>query len=255
MVSETSQIIERGVATLPDETWKEARRRTEIISPLAELEVVGHRVADTAALALGIYRRQVYVLIRRVREGSGLVTELAPERSGGGKGKGRLSKPVESIIRELLQKRFMTRQKRSLAAFHREVVRACKAQKLPAPARNTIALRIARLDPGKIIRSREGPEGARGLLGVGRVPPAISAPLEQVEIDHTVVDLIVVDEQDRQPIGRLYLTNSHRRIHTLYIRDSGYTGSPIRRFSWPVSGGPEKDPPSRPLERGYRGNL
>lgn len=125
MASATSQIIERGVATLPDETWEQARRRTEIISPLAALEVVGHRAADAAALVLGLSRRQIYALIRRAREGAGLVTDLAPERSGGGRGKGRLSEPVERIIRELLKKRFLTRQKRSLAAFHREVVHAC----------------------------------------------------------------------------------------------------------------------------------
>lgn len=176
MATETSQIIARGVATLPDETWEQARRRTEVISPLAALDVVGHRAADAAALALGLSRRQVYVLIRRAREGAGFVTDLAPERSGGGRGKGRLSEPVERIIRELLQKRFLTRQKRSLAAFHREVVHACKVQKLPVPARNTIALRIARLDPEKTIRSREGLDGARDLLGVGGVPPTITAP-------------------------------------------------------------------------------
>ena len=28
--------------------------------------------------------------------------------------------------------------------------------------------------------------------------PAVTAPLEQVQIDHTVIDLIVVDERDRQ---------------------------------------------------------
>jgi len=206
MASETSQIIERGVATLPDETWEQARRRMEIISPLAALEVVGHRAVDAAAFALGLSRRQVYVLIRRAREGAGLVTDLAPERSGGGRGKGRLSEPVERIIRELLQKRFLTRQKRSLAAFHREIMQACKVQKLPVPARNTIALRIACLDPEKTIRSREGPDCARDLQGVGGAPPTITAPLEQVQIDHTVVDLIVVDERDRQPIGRPYLT-------------------------------------------------
>jgi hypothetical protein len=38
------------------------------------------------------------------------------------------------------------------------------------------------------------------------VPPAVTAPLEQVQIDHTVIDLIIVDERDRQPMGRPYLT-------------------------------------------------
>lgn len=206
MASDTSLIAEQGVATLPDAAWAQARQRAEIIGPLAALDVVGHEAADAPAHALGLSRRQVYVLIRRARQGAGLVTDLARSRSGGGKGKGRLPESVERIIRELLQKRFLTKQKRSLAAFHREVAQACKAQKLRAPARNTVALRIAGLDPLKATRRREGQDASRSLQGVGGEPPAVTAPLEQVQIDHTVIDLIVVDERDRQPIGRPYLT-------------------------------------------------
>lgn len=135
------------------------------------------------------------------------MTDLVPGQSGGGKGKGRLPEPVERVIHELLQKRFLTKQKRSLAAFHREVTQVCKAQKLRVPARNTVALRIASLDPRKVIRRREGQDAARDLQGVGGEPPAVTAPLEQVQIDHTVIDLIVVDDRDRQPIGRPYLTS------------------------------------------------
>lgn len=203
MTSDTPPIAAQGVATLPDEAWAQARHRTEIIGPLAALEVVGHEAADEAAQALGLSRRQVYVLIRRARQGTGLVTDLTPGRSGGGKGKGRLPEPVERIIRELLQKRFLTKQKRSLAAFHREVAQACKTQKLPVPARNTVAQRIAGLHPAKIARSRGGQDAARPLQGAGGIPPEVTMPLEQVQIDHTVIDLIVVDERDRQPIGTL----------------------------------------------------
>lgn len=206
MTSDSPPIAAQGVATLPDEAWAQARHRTEIIGPLAALEVVGHEAADEAAQALGLSRRQVYVLIRRARQGTGLVTDLTPGRSGGGKGKGRLPEPVERIIRELLQKRFLTKQKRSLAAFHREVAQACKTQKLPVPARNTVAQRIAGLHPAKIARSRGGQDAARPLQGAGGIPPEVTMPLEQVQIDHTVIDLIVVDERDRQPIGRPYLT-------------------------------------------------
>ncbi|GHM57467.1 hypothetical protein ECZU51_61370 [Escherichia coli] len=66
-----------------------------------------------------------------------------------------MPEPVERVIHELLQKRFLTKQKRSLAAFHREVTQVCKAQKLRVPARNTVALRIASLDPRKVIRRRK----------------------------------------------------------------------------------------------------
>lgn len=206
MASDTPRITEQGVATLSEQAWERARRRAEIIGPLAQSETVGHEAADAAAQALGLSRRQVYVLIRRARQGSGLVTDLALGQSSGGKGKGRLPESVERIIRELLQKRFLTKQKRSLAAFHREVARTCKLQKLRVPARNTVALRIASLDPLKTTRLREGQDASRTLQGAGGVPPPVSAPLEQVQIDHTVIDLIVVDERDRQPIGRPYLT-------------------------------------------------
>ncbi len=129
--ADTPLIAERGVAILPAEAWEHARRRTEIIGPLAALEVVGHQAADAAAQALGLSRRQVYVLIRRARQGSDLVTDLAPGQSGGGKGKGRLPEPVERIIRELLQRRFLTKQKRSLAAFYRDVAQASAASLPP----------------------------------------------------------------------------------------------------------------------------
>jgi len=206
MATNTARIPEQGVATLPDQAWERARRRAEIIGPLAQAEMVGHVAADAAAQALGLSRRQVYALIRRARQGAGLVTDFAPGQSSGGKGKGRLPEPVERIIRELLQKRFLTKQRRSLAAFHRDVAQACKAQKLRVPTRNTVALRIDSLDPLKTVRRREGQDASHELQGVGGIPPAVSEPLEQVQIDHTVIDLIVVDAHDRQPIGRPYLT-------------------------------------------------
>ncbi|WP_442978155.1 integrase catalytic domain-containing protein [Rhodococcoides yunnanense] len=40
----------------------------------------------------------------------------------------------------------------------------------------------------------------------GRCPPPVTAVLQQVQIDHTVVDLMIVDEYDRAPIGRPDLT-------------------------------------------------
>lgn len=67
-------------------------------------------------------------------------------------------------------------------------------------------MRIATLDPIKTARSRGGQDEARDLQGAGGVPPEIKMPLEQVQIDHTVIDLIIVDGRDRRPIGRPYLT-------------------------------------------------
>jgi putative transposase len=119
MELETSPFTERGLLTLSDKAWELARRRMQVIAPLAALDTVGHQAADDGSQQLGLSRRQVYVLVRRYRQGAGLLTDLAPGQSSGGKGKGRLLESVERIIRELLHKRFLTRQKRSLGGCPR----------------------------------------------------------------------------------------------------------------------------------------
>ena len=195
-----------GVLAVPEREWEQARLRAGVIGRLAEHDPVGLAVVDEAAMELGISRRRVYVLLERYRRGSGLVTDLVPRRSDGGKGGGRLTEPVEQIIRELVCQRYLTRQKRSIASLHREITRACAVQGLPAPARNTVAARIARMNPVEVGRRREGAESVRPLQSAGDEVPVVESILDQVQIDHTVMDLIVVDDRDRQPIGRPYLT-------------------------------------------------
>ncbi len=63
-----------------------------------------------------------------------------------------------------------------------------------------------RLDPREVARKRDGPDAAHPLQSAAGAAPEAAAPLERVQIDHSPVDLIVVDERDRQPIGRPYLT-------------------------------------------------
>ncbi len=199
-------IVERGLLSLSDKAWEQARARAAVIAPLAASGSVSHAAADDAGLELSLSRRQVYALVNRYRQGSGVVTDLATGQSGGGRGAGRLPESVESVIREAVRTRYLKRQKLSLAVVHRDIARTCKAQGLPVPARNTVATRITRMHPGQVVRSREGADAARTLQAAGGTVPEISSPLEQVQVDHTVIDLIIVDERDRQPIGRPYLT-------------------------------------------------
>lgn len=191
---------------MPDDVWEAARQKAEVIEPLARLRIVGNRLADEAALQLGISRRHVYFLIKKFREGGGLTTDLASAHSGGGRGKGRLPQPVEAVIQESVHKYFLKRQNISHAALYREIVRECRSKELPVPARNTVNRRIALLHPVEVKRKREGRDAVRTLQSAGDNVPQIVAPLDQVQIDHTVIDLIIVDDRERQPIGRPYLT-------------------------------------------------
>lgn len=130
-MDDSSVVVERGVLTAPAEVWQLAVRRAEVIGRLADGGAVGHAAADTAAAELGISRRQVYELLRRWRAGSGVVSDLVPGKSSGGRGREQLSVPVEAVIREVLRTRYLSRQRRSMAAVHREVARGVPE---PGPA-------------------------------------------------------------------------------------------------------------------------
>ncbi|MFB7531765.1 Mu transposase C-terminal domain-containing protein [Streptomyces sp. NPDC056178] len=199
-------VAERGVLTAPSQIWETAVRQAEVIGRLAAKDTVGLAEADDAAAKLRISRRQVYGLLRRRRAGEGVVSDLLPGRSSGGRGGGRLPGEVETIVQEVLRSRYLTRQRPSVAAVCKEITRRCRACGLRAPSRGTVQRRIERLDPVSSAASREGSEAVRPLRSAGGTPPAVTGLLEQVQADHTPVDVIVVDERHRLPIGRPYLT-------------------------------------------------
>ena len=203
---DSGRVPERGLVTASEGEWAVARRRAHVVAELARRDVVGHEAADEAGAVLGLSRRRVYTLLTRWRAGDGIVSDLLPGRSGGGRGRGRVIDDVETVIVDVLQARFLKRQRPSVASVHRSIVRACRTRGLQAPSRGTVERRIARLDPRAVTAAREGPDVARTLRSAGGMAPAPSQLLEQVQIDHTVIDLIVVDEHERAPIGRPYLT-------------------------------------------------
>jgi putative transposase len=206
MDDERAVVAERGLLTVPDEVWDLAVRRAEVIERLDGLREVGRGAADEAAAELGVSRRQVYVLLRRWREGEGVVSDLLPGRSSGGRGRERLPEAVEEVIRDLLRTQYLTRQKRTTSALYREAVRVCRRRGLPVPSRGTLERRIAKLDPVERATKRDGRDAARPLQSAGGPVPPVRFVLEQVQIDHTVVDVIVVDERNRLPVGRPYVT-------------------------------------------------
>jgi len=206
MPDASERVDERGLLTASDRVWGLAKRRAEVIGALAADGVVSVDAADTAAVELGITRRHVYTLVRRWRCGTGVVSDMLPGRSGGGAGSGRLAEPVEAVVRDVLHRKYLARQRPSAAVVYREITQTCRSRGLRVPSYNAVARRIARLDPVVSVRRREGADAARSRVGAGGVAPVVEVPLAQVQMDHTVVDVIVVDEQHRLPIGRPYVT-------------------------------------------------
>ena len=192
---------EQDILTFSDSAWEKAHLRREIILPLSKQNVIGKYAADEAAQKLGLSRRQIYKLVKRCKEGEGLITDMAPQPPSGGRGKRRLLEAVEKIIQTTLQTRYLTRQKRSEVVIWREIIQSCRELGLKSPALNTVRLRIHQIDPRIIKRKRDGVNAERRLQSAGGKAPTIIAPLDQVQIDDSLDWSYYLDETLFYEIG------------------------------------------------------
>ena len=195
------------IMLIDEADWAEAKRRAQILGSLAALSTCPRAVALPAAAELGCSVRHLYTLLRAYRAGDGTVSTLVPTKPSGGKGKGRLAADLEAIIDSTIQEAYLTPQKRRAQRVVDEVRRRCHRANLKPPAGNTVRRRLQALRADDTVRRREGSGAARQkFTPVPDTFPPPPWPLAVVQIDHTPVDLIVVDEQHRRPIGRPYLT-------------------------------------------------
>jgi len=117
---------------------------------------------------------------------------------------------VTAVIDEL----YLQRERRSVDDVYLEVLlRVEEANvgqtetKLEAPGRSTIHDRIQQLDVQEKMAARQGKRSARRTLTqYGAMNPP-DRPLLRVEIDHTPVDVILIDADDGLPLGRPTLTS------------------------------------------------
>ncbi|KTD15551.1 Transposon Tn7 transposition protein TnsB [Legionella gratiana] len=191
------------LSQIAEQEWNEANRRAIVLRPLIDQKHCPREKAREAAAELGLSERQIYRLIQRLREFDGELTTLLPVNSNGGRGKPRLSMPCDTLIHRLIGDFFITSQKRSAA----DLVRAIRSQSLKdgliPPSESTIRRRLLRLSLAE--RSQRGERYPETKPIYGATPIA-NTPLDWLQMDHTSVDLIIVDPIDRLPIGRPWIT-------------------------------------------------
>lgn len=186
----------------PEEAWREAEQRAALVRPLALMERCPRDRVAAAAGDLGLSVRQVYRLIERCRAADGALTALLRRKPTGGQGRSRLATASEAILRQLIEDVYLERQRVPAETLVREVQRACAAAHVEAPSASTIRRRLAQLSL-KEQRKRGEAGPVRPIVGA---TPEPRYPLDLVQMDHTKVDLILVDAVERKPIGRPWIT-------------------------------------------------
>jgi len=140
--------------------------------------------------------------LRAFEASGGDMRALVPATARDDAGGSRLDAEVEEVIQGVLAECRVAPApaQRTVRDVYFMVVERVRVRNQGRPAEERLAL------PGvSTIGRRPGPGERRAAEGV-RPGPRAGRPLERVELDHTVLDLIVVDEEDRLPIGRPTVT-------------------------------------------------
>lgn len=193
--------------TIPREDWERASMIAEILQPLIEKGRGRRTREDVNELAEKLHKHPATVYRWLLDyESTGLVSTLL-RKVRKDKGERRLDPLVEAIIKACIDEVYLTSQRRTPARTALEVRKRCLAAALTPPDPGTVRTRILAIDESLRVRKREGYKAANEQFQpiLGSFPGA-DYPLAVVQIDHTPMDVIAVDDVHRMPIGRPYLT-------------------------------------------------
>lgn len=191
---------------ISDADWEEAKRREAVLKPLADKPKCSLEAAKQAAKQLNLSWRQVYNLLRRYRNYDKQLLVLLPQKSTGGKGRSRLKFTVEQIIQTVIEDYYLTRQQLKISRIVEIIISNCIRSDLKPPSNRTIRRRIDGLLDKIVEENRASRHASAQYSSVLGHFPETKNPHEVWQIDHTPVDVIVVDDAYRKPIGRPYLT-------------------------------------------------
>lgn len=198
--------VNYDIATIGSDDWAIAQKRFAVISPLLNQSVTPRSSVEAQAKLAGVDAATVYRWLDRYRNW-GEVLALVPRKRGWKSGNTRLTTQGERLIEEVIEEHYLSKQRPSIQSAIAEVDRRAKALGIKPPGASAIRARIARISEKQFLRRRGFADKARNRFtpAVGKFPGA-DYPLAVVQIDHTPIDLIVVDDVHRRPIGRLWLT-------------------------------------------------
>ena len=202
---EFNQIKEYDLNSLSEKEWELAKKRFDIIKPIlskrGDLNLISTISKKSKVSIPSIYRWL------KKYDDSGLVSSLANKKRLGGAGKGRLNQAQEDIINDKINSVYLNSKRKSVIKTIREIKLQCDELGIKSPHDNTIRNRIKNLSEELKIRKRFGIQEAKYKFEPlkGSFPGA-NKPLAVVQIDHTPVDIILVDKKTRNPFMRPWLT-------------------------------------------------
>jgi putative transposase len=191
---------------LSGDDWELAQRRATALAPLLASDRPSRTEVAEVGAHLEVHVATVYRWIKKLKNG-GDIADLAPHKPTGGRGGSRIDPLVEALIRENVETRYLQPQRPLVSQIMRDIELACRRAGVTAPHANTVRRRIAELSEKLVVQRRLGRKAADDKFTPrpGQFPGA-DYPGAYWQIDHTPLDLVIVDDVHRRHIGRPWLT-------------------------------------------------
>lgn len=208
------------VSLIPEKDWEIAQKRHAIVSPIIENKLSTEEIKQIAKDSK-IHIATLYRWIARFQK-TNQMSSLVPSDKDGGRGGSRISKELELIIKTTIEDEYLTKQKKTIQKVCDEVAIRCHNAKIDPPSSGTIRRRVEALSNEYKMRHRHGKDETQKKYEPLRAKyREAKVPLQIVQIDHTPLDIILVDEVNREAMQRPHLTLAFdvysRMVVGLYI--------------------------------------
>ncbi|WP_322263837.1 Mu transposase C-terminal domain-containing protein [Pseudomonas asiatica] len=153
---------------------------------------------------LSMKRSTFYRLIKNFDEAIGPLS-LVPSKRGRAMGRKQFTDEMEKLISTAIDKVYKGKGTSFVKVWH-EVRAQCTKLGLTPPSKNSVISRVKERGERELHRLKHGAESAAQKFGAKPGTLEVSAPLELVEIDHTRVDCMLCDKDDRKALSRPWVT-------------------------------------------------
>ncbi|MBW4092374.1 MAG: DDE-type integrase/transposase/recombinase [Proteobacteria bacterium] len=204
----------RSPLGVSEAAWAEAVRRETVIRPLCGAERLGKAAVAAAVRDLGLSAARVYALVRAFRQRP-VTAALVAATPGPRKGGRRLDPGIEARVDRAIEDVYLKPERPTLKRVLIEIRRNCSAAGLKSPSMKALRARVTARSLRERVKAREGTVAAGNRFRQVKSGLRTERPLHVVQIDHTKVDIMLVDDVTRACIGRPWLTlvlDVHTRI-------------------------------------------
>ena len=202
MIKDNGYIF-KDINDIADDEWKTIEIRLNAIRPL--LNGATRKEIEEHAKEIGIHFTTLYRWLSGYKS-TGTVTGLLSQKRGRKNGTVFIAEDIEKIIQDTIKNDYLIKERPSIKSVINKIKIKCLERNLALPSNNTIRNRINKITQYEFFEKRNSKNLVKDRFSPATKKYHADYPLQKVQIDHTRVDLHIVDDEYRTSIGRPWLT-------------------------------------------------